>query len=278
MTYAMRFPRTLALLALVAAPVVASAQPKPKGKPACGVTLLPLVVGNQWTYSFVPAPQPAPPEIARISPPTPKGFVISVKNIETKGTETVVSLEEKLTYDFTKDPKKQVIEERVVNSTITCSAKKFDISPDSFFFAGEPGGYQGLVIDKVERKGTSLQLTGGKVGEAEWADDMVIVYTKKPFEKSNATYGSGKLELERRITPLENEDVATKSMAYPKAEKLAVKTTGRVTLDKPLTADLKPMELPADWINILWLSPGTGVVQTLNRYAHMYQLVDSQQK
>jgi len=57
-----------------------------------------------------------------------------------------------------------------------------------------------------------------------------------------------------------------------------VKTTGRVTLEKPLTADLKPMELPAEWINQLWFVDGTGVVQTLNRYAQMYQLVDSQLK
>jgi hypothetical protein len=283
MTYPMRFPLLASALvtAAVLGPVTSvGAQPKARGKsaPACGVTLLPLVVGNQWTYSFVPAPQPATPDIARLAPPTPKGFVVTVKNIETQGKETVVSLEEKLTYDFTKDPKKQVIEERVVNSTITCGPKKFDISPDSFYFAGEPGGYQGVSIDKLDRKGTSIQLTNNNIGEAEWPEDLVIVYTKKPFEKSNATLGSGKLELERRITPLETEDVMTKSEAFPKSEKIAVKTTGRVTLDKPLSADLKPMELPADWVNIIWFSPGTGVVQTLNRYAHMYQLVDSQLK
>lgn len=274
----MRLSRVLAVLAVIAIPMIASAQPKPKGKPACGVTLIPLVEGNQWTYAFSPAKEPATPDIAKIAPAVPKGFVITVKKIETQGADTVVSLEEKLTYDFTKDPKKQVIEERTVNSTITCSAKKFDISPESFFFAGEPGGYQGLAIDKLERKGTSIVLTGGKIGEAEWPEDLVITYSKKPFAKSNATLGSGKLELERRFTPLESEDVTTKSMAYQKAEKLAVKTTDRVTLDKPLSVDLKPMELPADWTNILWFSPGTGLVQTQNRYAHMYQLVDSQLK
>lgn len=271
----MRLP--LLALALVALPVTSAvAQPKPR--PACGVTLMPLVVGNQWTYSFVPAPTPATPDIARLAPATPKGFVITVKNVETKGADTVVSLEEKYTYDFTKDPKKQVIEERVVNSTITCGPKKFDISPESFLFAGEPGGFQGVAVDKLERKGTSLQITGGKIGEAEWADDLVITYTKKPFEKSNATMGGGKLELERRFTPLEPEDVTTKSSAYPKAEKLALRTTGRVTLASPLSKDLKPMELPADWVNILWFSPGTGLVQADNRYAHRYQLVDSQLK
>lgn len=258
--------------------MVVAAQPKGKSKPACGVTLFPLVEGNQWTYSFVPAKDPAIPEIARIAPATPKGFVITVKSVEAKGPETVVTLEEKLTYDFSKDPKKQVIEERVVTSTITCGAKKFDVSPESFFFAGEPGGYRGLAIDKVDRKGTSIQLTNGKIGENEWADDLVIHYSRKPFEGSGAAGGSGKLELERRFTPLEPEDVMTKSSAFPNSEKLALKTTGRATLDKPLTQDLKPMELPADWINLFWFSPGTGIVQTQNRYAHVYQLVDSQLK
>ena len=275
MTYPMRF----ALLALlVLTPVAAFGQPKSKAKPACGVDLIPLVEGNQWTYSFVPPKDAALPDIARLAPAIPKGFVITVKSVETKGAETVVSLEEKLTYDYTKDPKKQIVEERVVHSTITCGAKKFDISPESFFFAGEPGGYQGLTIDKLDRKGTSLQLTNGKIGESEWPEDLLIVYTKKPFEKSNATLGSGKLELERRFTPLESEDISTKSMAYQKTEKLALKTTGRVTIDKPIATDLKPMELPADWTNIFWFDRGTGIVQTLNRYAHMYQLVDSQLK
>ncbi len=276
MTYAMRFP-LLALALVAATPLVASAQPRSKSKPACGVSLLPLVVGNQWTYSFVPAPIGATPDIVRISPTTPTGFVITVKNIESKGADTVVTLEEKLTYDYTKG-KKPVIEERIVNSTITCSAKKFDISPDSFFFAGEPGGYAGMAIDKLDRKGTSLLVTGGRIGDSDWPEDLVILYTKKPFETSGATLGSGKLELERRFTPLESEDVATKSMMFPRTEKLALKTTGRVTLDKPLTADLKPMELPADWITIFWFSPGTGLVQSENKFAHRYQLVDSQLK
>ena len=51
-----------------------------------------------------------------------------------------------------------------------------------------------------------------------------------------------------------------------------------MTLDKPQSDGLKPMELPADWINQLWLVENVGVVQSLNRYAHMYQLVDSQLK
>jgi len=272
-----------ALFALTLAPSLVAAAPKGgaaggSAKPACGVTVMPLVVGNNWTYSAIAAPAPATPDIVRISPPVPKSFLITVKSVETKGGDTVVTLEEKITYDYTKDPKKPIIEDRLVTSTITCNAKKFDISPESYFFAGEPGGFGGMTIDSLDRKGTSWQLTKGSFGEAEWPEDLAIMWTRTAFDKSGATYGGGKLELERRFTPLEPEAVITKSMSFPKAEKLAVKTTGRVTLTKPLSADLKPMELPADWINQLWFVEGTGVVQTLNRYAQMYQLVDSQLK
>ena len=278
-----RHLRPLALLALTLAPSVAAAAPKKAAAgapaaPACGATVLPLVVGNQWTYSVAAAPTPATSDIVRISPPLPKSFVITVKTIETKGADTVVTLEEKITYDYTKDTKKPVLEDRLVMSTITCNAKKFDISPDSFFFAGEPGGYAGMTIDKLDRKGTSWLLTKGTFGENEWPEDLVIQWTRKAHEASGATYGTGKLEMERRITPLEPEAIITKAGSYPKAEKLAIKTTGRITLDKPLSADLKPMELPADWINQLWFVEGTGVVASLNRYAHMYHLVDSQLK
>lgn len=279
-----RHLRPLALLALTLAPSVASAKPKKvaaagaPSAPACGVTVLPLVVGNQWTYSQTAAPVPATTDIVRISPPLPKSFLITVKTIESKGGDTVVTLEEKISYDYTKDTKKPILEDRVVMSTITCNAKKFDISPESFFFAGEPGGYAGLAIDKLERKGTSWQLLKGTFGEAEWPEDLVIQWTRKPHEASGAVYGSGKLEMERRITPLEPEAVITKAGSYPKSEKVAIKTTGRVTIEKPLSADLKPLELPADWVNQLWFVEGTGVVQSLNRYAHMYQLVDSQLK
>jgi hypothetical protein len=272
--------RFAALFAALLLPSVAAAAPKTGAKsvPACGVKVLPLVVGNVWTYSAIAAPTPAPPDIARIAPPLPKGFVITVKAIDTKGPDTVVTLEEKVTYDLTKDPKKPLIDERVITSTITCNAKKFDISPESYFFAGEPGGYLGLTFDTYERpKGTSWQLTNGGIGEAEWPEDLVAHWTKNPTAGSEAKLGSGKLELERRFTPQQPEGVITKMGSY-KAEKLALKTTGRVTLDKAQSEGLKPMELPADWINQLWLVENVGVVQSLNRFAHMYQLVDSQLK
>lgn len=265
-----------ALLALLAAPSISAARPKAGSAPACGAKILPLVEGNSWTYQTVAAPLPAEPAIVRISPPLPKGFTITVKSVAQEGGDTVVTLEEKITYEYLnpKDDKKPTTEERLVTSTITCNAKKFDISPESFFFAGEPGGFGGVKLDQLDRKGTSWNLTKGTFGDTEWPEDLTVTWSREAHADSGAKLGAGKLEMERRFTPLVPESIVTKVGSF-KAEKIAVTTTGRVTLESPLTPELEPMEMPAGWINQLWFVEGTGVVQSLNRYAHMYQLADS---
>ena len=215
----MRFPALLAVVLLL--PAAAEARPKKKaaaaakagagGGFACGARVLPLVEGNQWTYNPVPAPMPAPDAVTRIAPMQPKSIVITVQKVEAKGADTVVTLEEKFLIVRTKDEKKPLVEERAITTTITCNDKKFDVSPDSFFFAGEPGGYVGLELTKIERlKGTSLALTKGGIGEAEWREDLVITWTQQAHKDSGAKLASGKLEIERRFTPQEKEKVQTK--------------------------------------------------------------------
>ncbi|HEY0250245.1 MAG TPA: hypothetical protein VGC41_01920 [Kofleriaceae bacterium] len=246
----------------------------PTGKAQqCGVKVFPLAIGNEWTYTMVPSPLPPEDAIKRISPPEPNTIVIKVTDIKTdpKTKDTVVTLEEKATIDLTKDQKKPILDERTITTSITCNAKKFEISPDSFFFAGEPGGYVGLKLDSVEHKSTSWVLTNGGIGEGQWREDVAIKWTRLPKEGSQAQLGSGKVELERQFTPQPQESISTKAGAYT-AEKLGLITTGRVTLDKTLQPDTKPLEVPANWVTTLWIAPGAGVVQTLNPYQHMYQL------
>jgi hypothetical protein len=251
----------------------------PTGKTAgaCASKVLPLVEGNQWTYGFVDSGLPPRDDLTKLMPSEPGTIIITVKQIETKGDETVVHLEEKTTADISKDPKKHILDERTINSTISCSKTKFEISPDSFFFSGEPGGYFGITFDKFERpKDTTWKLVGGQIGDQPWREDIVAHFTRTPFEGSGAKHDSGKIELERKFTPAQPESVNTKIGLYTLAEKLAVTITGRVTLDHQ--ADPKPQDLPAGWVNILWLYPNTGVVQVLNSFSHKYQLVDVQLK
>lgn len=273
----------LLLAALLLVPAAAGAKPKKAeapakagGKPACGAKVLPLVVGHQWTYNSIAAPLPPSDAVRRIAPAQPKAIIISVKSVEAKGGETVVTLEEKVTIDRTRDPKKPEIDEYAYESTITCTDKKFDVSPNSFYFAGEPGGYIGLEITKLDRlKGTSIQLTKGGIGEAVWREDLAIAWKRVPHEGSGAKLGSGKVELERQFTPQDPEAVTTKSGMMYRAEKIGLITTGRVTLDNPGNPKHAPSELPAGWVSTLWLADNVGVVQALNSYGHMYQLIDT---
>ena len=271
----------LPLILLV--PSVTEAQKKlvngPTGKVtgACGARILPLVEGNRWTYGFVASDLPLRPDLIKLSPSQPQSVVITVKSIEPKGGDTLVTLEEKTVTDLSKDPKKHILDERTITSTITCNAKKFEISPESFLFAGEPGGYFELAFDKVDRpKETTWKLVNGTIGEGAWREDIVAHFTRTALPGSDAKLDSGKIELERQFTPEQPERINTTVGLYT-AERLALSTTGRVTLDHA-QPDTKPMELPQDWLNRLWLVPNVGVVQVLNSYSHKYILTDVQLK
>lgn len=260
----------------------AGGPPVAKTPGACGVKILPLVVGNTWTYNSVVSAVKVDEKLAKLSPPALKTFTITVKAVDTdaKTKDTTVSLEEKLTAEVPQPskegkPQPPKLDERTVTTTITCNGtKKFDISPDSYFFAGEPGGFVNLTFDKIERpRGSSWQLTNGGIGEAEWREDIVAHWVRKASEGTGVKEASGKLELERKFTPQQPEMIVSKAGQWPKAEKLGLTTTGRITLDQAHPDD-KPMELPAGWVNTLWLATGVGVVQTVNGYGHQYQLVE----
>jgi hypothetical protein len=252
--------------------------PQAKTPGACGAKVLPLVEGNQWTYSQVVAMAPPTDAVKRISPLEAKTIVITVKSVDTSSADTKVTLEEKVTTDLSKDEKKPQLDDHTITTTIVCNAKnKFEISPDSFFFAGEPGGYYGLKLDSFTRShDTSLKLTNGGIGDQPWREEIVAQWTRTPTDGVQAKLGSGKLELERAFTPQQPEVINTKVGPY-KSEKLALVTTGRVTLDNA-PPDSAKMELPAGWIATMWLSDGVGVTQVINAYFHQYQLVDAQLK
>ncbi|MGE5182732.1 MAG: hypothetical protein ACM31C_11745 [Acidobacteriota bacterium] len=255
------------------------AGPKAKAPGVCGAKIFALNEGNTWTYEAMAAQTPPDPKLARITPLQPKSIVITVKSIDAKkGADTVVNLEEKVTTEVVKaDPehgKPAVIDERTLQTTITCDGKKkFEVSPDSFWFAGEPGGTIGVQIDKVDRShDTSWKLVNGGIGDQAWREEIVMQWTRVATPGSDAKLGSGKLELERSFTPEQPEMIITKLGTY-RAEKVGLVTTGRVTLATPASpTPLKPMELPAGWLSTIWLADGVGPIQVMNGFYQMYQL------
>lgn len=244
-------PTLTALLALGLAPA-AVAQPKAPAKvtSVCPGKVLPLQVGNTWTYESVQARdnkgQPVLPreDLVKLRPLPATKIVVTVTSADTdkQSKETTVKLKETITYDITKDPKTPKLFDQTVESTIVCSPKgKFEISPQSFFFAGEPGGFRGLNFAKFERKKeTTLKLTNNTIGEAEWIEEIAAEYQKEATKGSGANLGNGKLEMERKFTPLAAEGVQTRNKLYQTTEKLRLTTSGRIMLDTKVAPDGKP--------------------------------------
>jgi hypothetical protein len=246
-----------ALTLLEPAPSATAQAAKAKVVSACGIKALPLSVGNTWTFVAAAPPQEPSPQQKLLLPVQPKQVVLAVTKIESdpKTKLTTVSMTE-------------TIDGRVVDSSITCSADgaTFAISPQSMLYTGEPGGWFGLEFPTWTPSGPTWQTTKGNF-TPEWREDV-----KATWKRLDADKATGTLELEHSYQVGEPESVGTNAGTF-NAYKLIVEVTGRVGIDKPVHAD-KPMELPENWINALWLADGVGPVQVLNSYAHMYSLQD----
>jgi hypothetical protein len=253
----------VALTFLVLGAGTAAAQ-KGKGaaaKPAsaCGQKLLPLTVGNTWTYEPIPLPPEAQPreDQVRFLPPQFKKVVVTVASIEAKDGKSVVHL--------TEDS-----DGRKVDTTIVCGGGVFEVDPESIFFAGEPGGSFGTKLTKIERK----QVEGVGLGAPWsnlWREDIIAEFVRTPAEGVTADVGKGKLEIERRISLGGAETVDVPFKAGMSGGRMTVELTGRVTLE----GTTKPLEHPANWNNALWFVDGVGLALIQNAFFHKYGLVSA---
>jgi hypothetical protein len=242
-----------------------TAQAQPRGaKPppvvkACGVSAIPLVVGNEWTYE----PVAPPPEAAltdaqiKLTPLQPKKLVVKVTAIDTKDGVTTVALHED--HDG-----------RGHDTSISCSAggAKFAVAMDAFWFAGEAGPAIGIELTNVERKGQTLLLTGGKVVQPDWHDDITASWKHVTTGKATPALRAGTIALLRHWVLQPDETITTKAGVWT-SKKLGLETTIKLTIDPPPPLPLKD---PALLVNFLWIADGVGPVQVLNSFGQMYQL------
>ncbi len=261
----------LSFVGLCATASIAHAQPANKGKVqrACGETVIPLAVGHEWVYKpITPLGQPPPnPNDAKKYPPRAKQITIDVVGIETANNVTTVQLQED-------------VDGHKLKTSITCTADKFTVDPQSFFFAGEPGGAYHLEFTDFQHKdGTTLKLAGGKLSGPDWRDDVIGSWKQTPTQGADAKLWQGKLEIERAFKIAGTDDITTsldgQAHTFAKAQKVTLDITGRITLDPP---DPNPSEFPDGYSNTFWFADDIGVVQTQNsygppNYGHTYQLV-----
>ncbi|MBP6633515.1 MAG: hypothetical protein KBG28_13295 [Kofleriaceae bacterium] len=243
-------------LATGVAPALAQRSGKAKPpKPACDLKGFPLVVGNSWTFVPTAAPAQPPEAMLRFIPPQPQKVKLTVAAIAPgAGGTTVVTLDED-------------VDGRILHPTITCGSGKFDITPDSILFAAEPGGYFGIELTSWQRKGTTWQVSKGGLVGPEWREDIAATWKRVPSEGIQAELGDGKLEMERRFVIQKKETITKMGSGESwSALGVAIEITGRVILP----GVERPAEMPAGWVNWIWLADGVGPVQFRNSYFHQY--------
>jgi hypothetical protein len=251
----------------------AAAAAAPKVSRACGESAIPLVVGNEWVYAPPDPPEHVPDlKEMRQFPQQAKKVTIDVVGVETANAVTTVQLEED-------------IDGHKVKTSITCTADRFTIDPQSFWFAGDPGGVYNVDLASLQHKeGTTLKIVAGKLEGPEWRDDIVASWQQTATAGASQQLWKGKLEIERDFKLGAPELITVKldgqDHQYPTAQKLMLTISGRITLDPP---DKDPMEFP-DMSNTYWLVDGVGIVQVQNSYGpaaddkhasfgHKYKLV-----
>jgi hypothetical protein len=260
-------PTSAALLGLLfvsplLAPAIAAAQPAakpPKAVKACGITVLPLTVGNQWVYepSLPPADRILPEAQLRATPVQPKKLTITVKAIDAKPEGTTVTLTEDL-------------DGKAHETTIKCTAAgQFQVAMDSFWFAGEPGTTYGIELTDTQRKGNTLMLLAGKINGLEWYDDVETKWKHVPVAKPKPKSRSGTMSIKRHWVVLPEEKITGKDGQELKTIKLGVETTVTTTIEPPTTDPLRPSPL---LVNLMWIVDGTGPVQVLNSFGQQYAL------
>lgn len=261
--------RRLALVALAAAVAVLSASPgsvdaqkkkkKAKVKPACGMKVLPFAEGVEWKYqSFVPEGVEMAKGV-RIQEP-PELLIKVTKVSKAPGGKTVIALEESY-------------RKVMVKTTLECDKKGLTVPPESFFFAGQPGGGLLMKLGKVERKAETNVFEGGKLtGEA--FEELKTSATREASPDTGAVLVPAKLEMERTMkVGAQKETVESGITTHKAATRLAIQLTGRSTLD---TAPDKPYLFPPLDI-AMFFEPEIGVVQVRNSLGQAWKLAEHKQ-
>lgn len=243
----------VALAAAVAVPASAEAQKKkpPKVKPACGMKAIPFAEGVEWTYQYyVPEGVQLPPGV-RIQ--DPQSMTIKVLKVEKAGAKTVISLEESY-------------RKVVVKTQLECDKTGLTVPPDSFFYAGQPGGGLLMKLGKIERKAETNVFAGGNL-KGEAFEELKTTVTREPSPGTGVVLAPAKMELERKMT-VGGKEAVESAITTHQATRLTVQMTGRAILD---TTPDKPFNMPTLDV-AMFIEPNVGVVQVRNSLGQGWKL------
>ncbi len=239
----LRFALVIAALAVLAVP--AAAQKAKRPKPACGIKYLPLVEGNWWTYEPVNQP-PAGPPAAQLK--------VEVVKVETEGKTTTITMKE--TY-------REVEFEMIA----TCTKAGLVLPPESFFFAGEPGGVSNITIENYTHKGTSFPIKF-KPGD-QWFEEFKFDVVRAPAEGVKVVHEPAKVELERLTTVSRGQQIVDTAIQTYRTTPIEFEIRGRGLVGE------KSSEIAVRDKGILWFTPLIGLARVREVSAREWQLIDS---
>lgn len=230
-----------AVLAVAARPTPpAAAAPKKAPKPACGMNFLPLVAGNSWTFK-------SGNQLATVD-------ILSVTEGKDPEDKPLTTIEVKESYA-----------RKSITTTWTCNAAGLRIAPDSFFFAGEPGGMPGMTVTVTKREDVTLAPDAAIVQDAVWIEKVFADVARSDAAGQGATHLPSKLELERHVLVHPIDPTAVPIGQFG-AQKITFELRGRA-LAEGQRVDLQPKR-PGG----LWLVKGLGPVKVMDAYEKTWEL------
>ena len=246
------------LAGALAAPTAAHAQRKNKPKPAeaaCGLDFLPFTQGAEWTYDFTVPDEPPEPPQGQLQVDTPQKLTIKVISVDKiRGDSYEIRLEE--------------THRKVTNATVlTCDKETLQVSPGSFFAAGELGGGLGMAIENFKwGDSASYAHKKGKLkAKDSWREDISFHVTRAPNEGTAAEHHKARVEVERSVKIAGRDGVNSALRDHPKATKVVVTLTGRAIVDD------KSVDMPAAKAT-LWFDANVGLVKAENRFGQGWVL------
>jgi hypothetical protein len=245
----------------------ASAQPKPpKAKPACGINWLPMVEGREWTYVATQDPNATPisDELAatldkaqKTAPKQVATVVIKVLKVAETPAGAEITLEEKAG-------------ELVIQTSLHCTKDKMEISPQSFLFAGEPGGGLLTRLDKVTYEGLGFPGVAGFPRKFKNKLTVKADVIREPSPKTGAVLAPGRMELEIDLENLGPDQAFTQdTKVNVRGDRIQFDISGRAAVAPQLD---KTFEMPLGIKGRFWYGNGVGLILVQNRLGHWYQL------
>lgn len=226
----------LALAALVAAPVAARPRRPAGPPPACGLTIFPLAAGYSWTFR-----SGASEVVARVT------------SVRPGKDETEIDVEER----FGK---------RTFKATWTCSKAGLRIAPESFFFAGEPGGAVATTYKVTERDAVSVPADTKQ--DLKWIEKVKVEVVRADAAQAGVEHRPVKLELEKHAIVHPPDPIVTPLGQFG-ATKITYELRGRA-FDGDERVDLQPRR-PGG----IWLVKGVGPVKLEDAYEKTWELAST---